>query len=877
MSLALTTATIFAAAAINSIGAEHINPFVLPWDDTSTTVVSEAGLNKPIGESWVTASPEGHLEVNGERIRFVGMNLTFEAGFPPREMAPKVAGRLAKFGVNGVRFHHVDNDWQKLLLDYSGGDSRHINTKRLDDFHYFIAQLKTNGVYVDMNLLVSRAFKPEDGFPEEISEMGWKVQHILGFFNDHALELQKEYATHLLTAVNPYTGLPMAQDPVVAFVEILNENGIIQKWMDGDLDRLALVFKKQLQTRWNEWLQDRYATMDDLRTAWEVKNIPLGENKLKNGDFSLAKQNGSTDIRPWEIEVHSGKIKTALTDGYTNGVPALKISIEEPSDVEWHVQLKQGNHQQREGELRTLSFWAKADQPVTLNVSVMKNEDPYSKAGLSAQNTLTTEWKQYSYTYLVSRDDKNIRPNFNGFATKECSVWIADVRWMLGGFLGNLPQNVSFKTSDIQIIANGEPTTMEAQHDWMEFMVGLENRYYQAMVKHLRQECGYKGLIFGTILANSPANVQAQMDVVDSHGYWQHPVFPGQAWDGKNWYVNNVPMTGKMENTFTSCALQRVKGKPFFCTEYQHPSPNSYSAEGPLLMGAYAALQDWDGYWFFDYGTGNGTGDMDRIGGFFAMSGHPTKMANLLLSANLFRRGDVQPAKEEIVMGLTPQEEVGVLLGSGAWNLASARHLGLTDRYALRERVAMSVGEKPTGVTHTEAPAKIEGNVIDSDTGELHWDVTPEHSYVQINTPRTKGLIGFTDEREFVLDDVTILPGKTELGWSTIAITLQEGTSFSGAGRALLIATGRTENRYMRWTNEKKNSVSNHWGDSPVMCECVPFSITLPVKPTKVAAFALDPLGNRMSSIPVGEQDGKAKFVMDGNAKTIWYEILFDK
>ena len=33
-------------------------------------------------------------------------------------------------------------------------------------------------------------------------------------------------------------GLTLAQDPAVSFVEIINENGIIQKWYDGGLDRL---------------------------------------------------------------------------------------------------------------------------------------------------------------------------------------------------------------------------------------------------------------------------------------------------------------------------------------------------------------------------------------------------------------------------------------------------------------------------------------------------------------------------------------------------------------------------------------------------------------------------------------------------------------
>lgn len=871
----------------NALAATELIPFILPWDDTSKTVVSAAGLNSPIAAEWVRVSPSGHLVLSAApqtsdtdpRIRFVGMNMTFEAGLPPREMAPQVAGRLAKFGVNAVRFHHVDNDWCNALLDYSKGDSRHVNAKRLDDFHYFISQLKTNGIYVDMNLLVSRTFKVNDGFPEDLNALSWKTRHILGFFNDHALELQKEYASQILCAVNPYTGLPMAQDPVVAFVEILNENGILQKWKEGDLDQMPPVFQAQLRTRWNEWLKKRYTSAEELRQKWGAQEIPLGPNLLKNADFSESStKEGSLDIHPWMLENHSGKAELTLDQGHTDGVKALKIKVTQPADLAWHIQLKQSQMSQKAGQLKTISFWAKADKNLKLELNASQEGKTYSNVGLSQSLSLNADkWQHFSFTYVASSTEDNFRPVWGGFANQECTVWISDVRLMDGGTLGDLPKNASLKEGNIPNInfRSGNPAPHTARQDWIEFLISLENRYYQTLCKHLREECGYQGLIFGTILANSPASVQAQMDIIDSHGYWKHPQFPGAEWDSRNWIVENVSMTGYFENTFTSCALQRVKGKPFFCTEYQHPSPNSYNSEAPLIMGAYAALQDWDGFWFFDYGTGNGTADMGKIANFFAMSGHPTQMANMILASHLFRRGDVKPSQEEIVLGMDPETELETLHKAGSWNLATARHLGLPERYALQNRVSMSLGENPKGVTHAKAPEKIEGTKIQSDTGELLWEIpsSGQDSQIQINTLRTKALIGFTDEKEVVLGDVTIRPGKTNLGWSTIAITLLEGENFSSPAHALLIATGQTENTGMKWTNEKKNSVSNQWGSSPVRTECVPFEITLPVQPFRVEVLALDTRGNPVKKCEVREKEGKALIQSSGDTETMWYEI----
>ncbi len=881
--LAAVSITAVSTLADNSA----LTPFVLPWDDTSSTIVSAADMNSPIKDRWVRVSETGHLVLSeevpvfsstdirsnptvkeGERIRFMGMNMTFTAGFPPRDMASKVAGRLAKFGFNGVRFHHIDNNWHKMLIDYSKGNSRTLSKEKLDDFHYFISQLKANGIYTDLNLLVSRLFLETDGFPAEISQLGWKNQHILGYFNDHALALQKEYATSLLTSVNPYTGLTMAKDPAIAFVEIINENGIIQKWTEGVLDELPSVFKRQLQTRWNEWLQKRYNSLDELKQAWNFKTIPVGKNMLKNS---------------WNLEVHSGKATMETSSDNSSQSNEIKISVLEPADAAWHIQLNQPGLSQSSGQVMTLSFKAKADQETEMNVSIMQASQPYSNLGLNQKAKLSPEWKQYTYTYLANSDEKNIRPNFGGFALQKRTVWLSDVQLHIGGTLGNLPENASLKEGNIpiQFWQSEIPSTIEARQDWLEFLISLENRYYTQMCTHLREECGYLGLIFGTILANSPAGVQAKMDIVDSHGYWQHPQFPGSEWDSKNWIVNNISMITALRNTFTSCALQKVYGKPFFCTEYQHPAPNQYSAEGPLIMGAYAALQDWDGYWFFDYGTGNGTIDMGRIDNFFSSAAHSSRMANLLFSSYLFRRGDVAPAKEEIVLENTPEKEIKNLLGAGAWGISSSRQLGMKEPYSLRHRVSMSLKSIP-GISQTTPPDEIQETTILSDTGELRWETTPgeKRDFIQINTSRSKALLGFTDEREFTLGDISIRPGKTRLGWSTIGITLVEGESFDApSAKALIIATGQTENTDMLWKDEKKNSVGHNWGKSPVLTECVPFEMTLPVSSDQVLLFSLDPRGNRLKQIPIHDKAGKAllKVNTDSPSKTFWYEVVIKK
>lgn len=248
------------------------------------------------------------------------------------------------------------------------------------------------------------------------------------------------------------------------------------------------------------------------------------------------------------------------------------------------------------------------------------------------------------------------------------------MRFQPGGRLGTLPDGATLASANLPTIrysGSGFNGTTAARRDWVRFLRDLENAYYDAMVGHIRNTLGYAGLIFGTIMANSPATVQTRLDVIDGHAYWQHPQFPNRPWDSVDWYVPNISMVNTLDsdNTLAGLARQRIKGKPFTVTEYQHSSPNYYGAEGPVLLAAYGALQDWDGLWLFDYGHGHDTVPMGYVRGFFEVGQHPSKMANLLLAANLFRRGDVQAARQEFTMKLTPEREIDLVRNTYAWSL----------------------------------------------------------------------------------------------------------------------------------------------------------------------------------------------------------------
>ena len=112
---------------MRGIEENRLFPFYLPWDDVAQTVISLASMRRESlnGMGRVYIGDDGHFYVKGKRIRFLGVNIVGSAAFPRKEDAGKIAARLAKFGVNIVRFHHMDASWASPnIFDESKGGTR---------------------------------------------------------------------------------------------------------------------------------------------------------------------------------------------------------------------------------------------------------------------------------------------------------------------------------------------------------------------------------------------------------------------------------------------------------------------------------------------------------------------------------------------------------------------------------------------------------------------------------------------------------------------------------------------------------------------------------------------------------------------------------
>ena len=872
--LILVSPLVFILLAI-AVQAELV-PFSMDYDDGSESPTSIAHwLHQPAGKyGFIQIDEEGHFIAGRDRIRIWGVNISSDNCYTNQSLTPGIARRLAKFGINAVRFHHMNASWMRgnnsVLIDYYKGNSLSFNDDKLDNLDYFFSELKKAGIYSNFNLLASRYFYPADGLPDAIAQLKWKEQHLFGFWDQTHRQLQKDYAYNLLTHLNRYTGLRYVDDPALAFVEILNENGLIHFWFDGLIDIYPPDLLTGLEDEWNAWLQDKYVSSSQVETSWNARREPFGNEMMVNGDF----QSGTNG---WNTEQHQGAVAT-FTTGTFESRQGICIEVTEPGSVDWHVQLNQGNHSFEKDRLYTLTFWAKASESISALGNISQAYNPWTSREVFNLE-LETDWQEYVFLWESNVTDSNLRLNFTGFGNQAVSVYLSDISILPGGELGTIAEGRSLEQGNVPIIFLSTPKTNNQERDWHDFLTWLEDDYYADMTGYIRNDLGYPGIIFGTIVGTSTPNIQAEMDVIDSHYYWQHPIFPRVQFDPDDWYINQLSVVNSPAENIGSIGMRRVKGKPFMCTEYQHPAPNIYSSEGPVIIGAYGALQDWDGIWLFDYGSGAYNWGSGKVDGWFDMQGHSPKMANMLIGAAMFMRGDVSRGIEEYTVAFDRQTELDTIVGRGSqWHVADAGLLsGVDNRTTLLSRFAMIIGQEAPETVNP--PPAINGNVFSSDTGELLWDASvTDKGVVTVNTDRTKAVIGFINNRSWNLGGVAIDPGATMLDWATIGLSVMKGNGFNDPAGAsiVMVTTGYTQNTNMGWTDDSKTTVNSNWGSAPVLVETIPATIDLPVAASRVQVWPLNPTGQRESAVTVTDNNGNARFTVGSAYNTLWYEIVIE-
>jgi len=358
-------------------------------------------------------------------------------------------------------------------------------------------------------------------------------------------------------------------------------------------------------------------------------------------------------------------------------------------------------------------------------------------------------------------------------------------------------------------------------------------------------------------------------DYGDNHRYWQHPYFPHKPWDGNDWTIGNTPMVKLPgDDSLTWMALHRIAGKPYVVSEYNHPAPSDYSAECVPMLASFAALQDWDGIFLFDYHM-NGEWLRDSIVSYFSIDSHPAKIVFFPTAAAIFRRVDVPPLKASVEMEFPISMIPSELLRNGTNVIAAWESLGFkkTDTISARTSVRFSTKDKALHRKDSKTPPSVTWN-----SPPDHSSLITHHSSYIINSPASRGLIGFFGGSTMNLGGMTIEVVEKPDKFAAITVISLDGKPIEDSEHLLISAVGKVENQGMGW-NESRTSVGTQWGKGPVMAEGISARITLPASPMSAMMYALDGGGARTTLVPCREIGNQVILDLGPKHKTLWYEV----
>lgn len=230
----------------------------------------------------------------GKPIRFwcvntgVGREQPWQARPRGRQTEPRLdrhARFLAKRGVNMVRYHGHINPSESQPIDA-------VNQAEVDWAWRLVAAMKKEGIYTTLS--------PYWAVPAKVGA-SWGIaggarDNAMGllFFDPTLQKAYKGWLRKLLTEKNPYTGVPLGQDPSLAIFQIQNEDSLLF-WT---LNALSGPPRDRLETLFGTWLTKKYGSIAATQQAWagdrsEKDNPTAGRFEIVNlWELTQAREGG---------------------------------------------------------------------------------------------------------------------------------------------------------------------------------------------------------------------------------------------------------------------------------------------------------------------------------------------------------------------------------------------------------------------------------------------------------------------------------------------------------------------------------------------------------------------------------------------------------
>lgn len=242
-------------------------------------------LNEKVaGQSgYVTVDAQGRFRLgSGEIERFWGVN----SNVGDASKLATHARFLAKRGVNMVRCFF------SVFPDAGGHPDAKFNDGNVDARNLCwrtVAAMKKEGIYTTITPYWCVTMKLSKNWGIE----GGADQGAFGllFYDPKFIAAYKAGLKTLLTATNPYTGIPLAKDPAVALFQIQNEDSLLFWTMGG----IKGPEKVNLERLFSSWAVAKYGSQEKVKAAWNGAKLP--EDSADGAAFDF--------YGLWEVSQHS--------------------------------------------------------------------------------------------------------------------------------------------------------------------------------------------------------------------------------------------------------------------------------------------------------------------------------------------------------------------------------------------------------------------------------------------------------------------------------------------------------------------------------------------------------------------------------------------
>ncbi len=235
-------------------------------------------IEKPAGGHGRIVRERDKLLYDGEPIKLWGVNLCYATCAPDKPLAEKRAAFYTKYGINSVRLHkYVDGPgWAGIQAPDSCVE---FDPEGLDRMDYQVDRFKEAGIYVLLSahfgaLKLGPADKQYVPYLEEFGKFERRdritMPHSAVQYSPELQDVQIRQMVNLLKHKNPYTGLTYAEDPAVAFIEIINEQSILFFTSMNPL-KASPTLRRRTAERFSDWLRDKYGSHESLVAAWGDK------------------------------------------------------------------------------------------------------------------------------------------------------------------------------------------------------------------------------------------------------------------------------------------------------------------------------------------------------------------------------------------------------------------------------------------------------------------------------------------------------------------------------------------------------------------------------------------------------------------------------